>query len=569
MNNKISVILFAFLAFSCHDSTTSENEIEPSPDIPDVEMESPNETEGDYNWDDSGATNIILKESTVEVTGDGAVFANKTVTIEKAGTYNISGSWADGQIVVDTEDADNVNLILNEAEINTSVSSAISILNAEKVVLKLAEGTENSLTDGVYDEEEDNNGALFSKTDLLIFGTGKLTVNANYKDGIVSKDGLVIENGVFEINAPDDGIRGKDYIVVHNGHFVIQAGGDGLKSDNDEDEGFGYISIDAGTFDVTAGADGFQAETVLLIEDGDFDLNTGGGSAQTIEDESSAKGLKAGAKLIVNQGTFKIDGADDALHSNQYIVVNDGEFDLSTADDAIHADEAVEINGGNIVINKSYEGLESRVLTINGGHIWVTSSDDALNVTDGTSTDGPGGFGGANGGSANAFMYIKGGYIVVNSGGDGLDANGSIEMSDGTVLVHGPSRSGNGALDYDNSFKMTGGFLVAVGSAGMAQQPDESSTQYSVLANLSRSQEAGTFFNIKTSGGEDVITFQSLKNFQSIVVSSPTFTNGGSYKLYLGGTSSGNSSDGLFLDGSYSGGTEYKSFTISSVSTHF
>ena len=66
--------------------------------------------------------------------------------------------------------------------------------------------------------------------------------------------------------------------------------------------------------------------------------------------------------------------------------------------------------------------------------------------------------------------------------------------------------------------------MVAVGSAGMAQAPSSSSTQYCVSVRLSSTQQAGSLFNIQSTNGDNIVTFKSAKSYQAIVVSSPDFT---------------------------------------------
>lgn len=235
----------------------------------------------------------------------------------------------------------------------------------------------------------------------------------------------------------------------------------------------------------------------------------------------------------------------------------------------MHADSALKINGGTINITKSYEGIESAVITINDGNIHVVSSDDGINAA-----------GGNDGSSINGrprqnmftlsgdyYLCINGGYIAVDAMGDGIDINGTIEMNDGIVIVNGPTNNANGALDYLGFFNVTGGYIVAVGSAGMAQAPSTSSTQYSVLYTSPSPQAAGTMVHIETDNGEEILTFVPTKEFQSIVFSSPELTNGVNYIVYIGGSSSGTASDGLYSDGAYSAGTQVASFTISSIVT--
>jgi hypothetical protein len=156
--------------------------------------------------------------------------------------------------------------------------------------------------------------------------------------------------------------------------------------------------------------------------------------------------------------------------------------------------------------------------------------------------------------------------VVVDAGGDGIDINGAVTMTAGTVIVNGPTDNSNGALDF-SSFKMTGGYLVAVGSSGMAQALSTTSTQYSVLVNFRSASSAGTLIHIETSNGDDVVTFKAAKQFQSIVVCSASLQKGATYDVYLGGSSTGTLQDGVYTGGVYTAGTKYTSFTINSIVT--
>ena len=169
--------------------------------------------------------------------------------------------------------------------------------------------------------------------------------------------------------------------------------------------------------------------------------------------------------------------------------------------------------------------------------------------------------------TGDTWLTINGGYLVVNSGGDSLDANGAIEMTGGVVLVHGPTNSGNGALDYDGTFNISGGLLAAAGSAGMAQAPSGTSTQNSLSINFSAAQAAGTIVHIEDSHGNTVLTFAPAKDFQSLVVSSADLVTGESYTIYTGGGSTGESSDGLYTEGTYTPGSLYTTVTAQSAVT--
>ena len=154
--------------------------------------------------------------------------------------------------------------------------------------------------------------------------------------------------------------------------------------------------------------------------------------------------------------------------------------------------------------------------------------------------------------STSGMIYFNGGYVYVNASGDGLDANGSIEMSGGTVIVDGPTDGGNGALDYDATFNISGGLLIASGSNAMLQTPSSSSSQNTIVVSSNTSSH--TLVNIQDSTGTDLITYAPSKSSQVIMISSPEFKTGETYTISTGGTSTGTEIDGLYKGGSYSGG---------------
>lgn len=530
-------------------------------------------------WENAAATTIVLDGSAITVEGEGVSVAGSQATITAAGVYAISGALTDGQIIVDTGDEAPVYLLLNGVELNSSTSAPLFISKAEEVVIVLADGTQNTITDAASyvfasAEEDEPNAALFSKASLTITGSGALTVQGNYNDGIASKDGLLIDGGVITVSAVDDGIRGKDYLVVKNGSLAVTAAGDGLKADNEEDATLGYIQIEAGTVQVNAGGDAITAQSQVLVTGGEFNLTSGGGSTAVIDDTLSAKGIKSAVAVQIDGGSFTIDSADDAVHSNASITINGGVFTIASGDDGMHADQTLTINAGEIDITRSYEGIEGAVITLNGGSVHLVASDDGVNVAGGVDSSGGMRGGRPGGASQDAFtytgdyyLYINGGYLVVDAAGDGIDVNGAFIMTGGVALVNGPTMDGNGALDYDAGFNISGGLLVAAGSAGMSQAPGSASTQNSLLLNYSATQAAGTLIHIQDSAGNAILTFAPTKDYQSLAFSSPALVTGETYTVYSGGSSSGTVTDGLVEGGVYTPGTEYTTFTVESVVT--
>lgn len=530
----------------------------------------------DEAWDSSTEIPIVLNGDSATVDGNGASADGSIVTIDAAGTYSLQGTLNDGQIIVDTDDDELVRLILDGVDIHSSTSAPLYVADAAEVVIVLADGTQNTLTDGTTyvlpdPTSDEPNAALFSTADLTITGDGALTVHGNTNDGIASKDGLLIAGGTLTVDALDDGIRGKDYVVVEDGNLTVAAQGDGLTSDNEEDASLGYVAIEQGTVTIDAGGDAITAQSDVLIAAGNFVLTAGGGSGSTVDGTTSAKGIKGQASVTIDGGTITIDAADDAVHSNGVIVIDDGTFSIATGDDGMHADTSLTIAGGNIDITESYEGLESAVIIIDAGDIHVVSSDDGLNVAGGNDASG---FGGRPGPgqdlfatSSDQYLNIHGGTIVIEAAGDGIDINGSVDMTGGLLIVNGPTEQMNGALDFDAGFTISGGTVIAAGSAGMAQVPGASSSQNSVLIYFSTTQPAGSLVHITNSAGENVLTFAPDKAYQSLAFSSSALVQGETYTVYVGGSTAGTVQDGVYTDGSYRGGTEYASFTVSSAVT--
>lgn len=490
---------------------------------------------------------------------------SKSLNITKEGVYHLTGTIEDGLVTVNTNG--NVKLILDSVSIKNSSGPAIYVEEAENVVIATINGTTNSLEDASSYQGYDSDvvGTIFSHDDLILDGEGILKVISNCEDAIVSKDDLKIIRGTYQITSSDDGIRGRDSVYIKDGDFTIQSKGDGIKTTNDTDSEKGFILIENGTFSINASSDGIQSEAKLLIKNGDFNITTGGGSSITSihedwgrwgssssssSDNSSAKGLKSGDNLVIENGDITIDSSDDSIHSNNYLGIKNGVYHISSGDDGIHADTQLIIDGGEIEITQSYEGLESASITINSGNISIVSSDDGINVAggnDASAMNRPGQNSFSE--SSDYVLTIRGGTIYVNASGDGLDSNGSIYMYDGSVTVDGPTNSGNGALDYDREFVIYGGTLIAGGASGMAQGVSNSSSIYNVLIHFTSNYGDSDTITITNSNNQEIISYHSAKSYSSLVVASPELKNENTYTIKVNGD-------------------EYQTFTISSITTN-
>ncbi len=553
----------------------------------------------DASYDEATATKITLQNTTASVSGNGGSVQGSVITISSAGTYIVSGTLDNGQILINVPKTDKVQLVLDNASITCLSSAPIYIQQADKVFLTLAENSQNTVTDTenyqFAEGEDEPSAAIFAKDDLTINGTGALVVNASYNNGIQGKDDLTITGGNITVTAPNNAIKGKDSVAIMDGTFTLTADGDGIQASNAEDTSKGWVSIQGGTFTITAQNDGIQAETNLQITGGSFAITTGGGSqnastttsgeqntgwgnwgrmnmgqnpqtTENADDTPSAKGLKATTAIAVTAGTFTIDSSDDSIHSNGNVTLQGGSYTLLSGDDGIHADAALVVEDGAIDIQKSYEGLEGLSVTINGGNISAVSTDDCINSAggDGSSINGrPGQNSFAQNGDV--FIRITGGTLVLDAGGDSLDSNAGLYVDGGLILISGTTNTGDSTLDFDGESVITGGVVLAAGPSQMAQNFGSTSTQVSVGIYYSSTQQAGTLATLVDAQGNVVAAFAPSKQYTHLIISSPDLQQGQTYSLYTGGQIELDENN-YASQGTLSGGTKLCDITISSAS---
>lgn len=509
---------------------------------------------------------ITLAQDNIQIQGSGATVSGNTVTILVGGTYGLRGLLTEGQVVVDARGQDTVKLLLSGAEVRNSTDAALRVSNAGSTILLLDAGTENCFQSGqkldVTTAQKDDSaagGAIYARDDLTIQGSGTLIVGGYINNGIHTTNALVVEGGDIRIEALNDGLKGKDSVTVRDGSIVITAGGDGIQANDTTGEGYGTITLEGGSIQIVSQGDGIQAETALTITAGEIDVTAGGGSgqAQTMltekwgksgrwpqgwdmeeEDTVSAKGLKSGTALTVSGGEITVDTKDDGLHSNGTIRICGGGVAVSSGDDGIHADDGLWIEAGEIQILQSYEGLEANQITLSGGNISIVSSDDGVNANGGSAAMG--GRGGMASGTAGEMpnLIISGGTLRVNAEGDGLDSNGNLLIQGGVVVVDGPQSSGNGALDSGSESggvcQVSGGTVLAIGAAGMAESFGEGSAQCSFFCTVSGIR-AGSQLTIQDSEGQVLFTHTAAKSASSVVFSSPELRVGQTYTLTVDG----------------------------------
>lgn len=517
------------------------------------------------SYNEASAINITLSGDSASCASPLVSISESTVTICGEGTYVISGTLDNGMIIVDTDKNTKVQLVFNGVSIHKSDSAALYIKSADKVFVTLAEDTKNTLSGGeTYTAIDENNidSVIFSKDDLTLNGNGSLAISSAAGHGIVSKNDLVITGGNYEITAKNHGITGKDSIRIADGDFVIRAGKDGMHADNDEEEEKGFLYVAGGNFNIDADGDGIDASSTLTVTGGNFTITSGGGadkaephqnadfrgggffsggnmenssnSSNQDTDSTSTKGIKGSSKITVTDGTFTINSADDALHSNADLHIAGGSFLLATGDDGMHANNALVILDGNISITESYEGIEGKTIEICGGNISLQADDDGLNAAGGNDTSGFGRGMDLFSSQEGVYILISGGNIKIDADGDGIDSNGDLTVNGGTIYVDGPTNSGNGALDKNGTATINGGTLIALSTAGMAETFDSSSTQGCILVNTDSVHAAGTIVELLDESENVLFHYTSSKSFQSVILSDPSILVGKTYRLKIG-----------------------------------
>lgn len=530
---------------------------------------------------------------------------------KKGGTYVFTGKGNDMSITVKKEATGPAELLLAGLDLTASYTAPIVVKknSTTTATITALEGHINSLTDkelnnaDLYGDTTEDGGdgtnvefaesaCIKGKTaaQLTLNGEGTLKLNCASKNAVkVGESGsLTIEDIHLDITSAGHGISSDNTLTVNSGEITIDAVSDAMRADPDAIDAeagcSGIINITGGKFDITAGSDGIQAAQDLTISGGDFEIQTGAGYNDRAfnKDTMSCKGLKASFNtdeteestdtsaatntIEITGGTFALNTADDAVHSDAYIVISGGEFNIKTGDDGVHADTSLTLGqeGGadedaSIMVETAYEGLEGGCVYLYSGTYHVEASDDGINAagdtneTDTGSTGdsfnpggGPGRPGQQMGGGAGMVtsgcnINIAGGKTYVNVAGDGLDANDSLNITGGKTIVFGAAASSdNQPLDCDGTITISGGTVFAAGSSGMATSISSASQSYVTYGgsgmgggmgrpgstSSSGNITSGQTINVKNNG-TTVFNIVTPKNVNYVLYSSPEVTTSG------------------------------------------
>lgn len=528
-----------------------------------------------YEWDETAATTFISLGDEINVDGSGVKLSGSDIIIEDSGQYEITGTLADGRIVIDAKN-ETVCIRLNNANISCSYSSAIYGYKADKLTIVLKDGTENSMEDAAdysfsddwsTEAEEEPNACLYAKMDLLLCGTGSLSVTGNREQGITCNDIFEIADVTLQINSAGKALLGKDKLVVSDADITAEAGDDALHSN-------GNVLLNGGTYMLAAGDDGIHADAGVVADH----------VSMTITE--SNEGIE-GWQIYLIDSDITIDSEDDAVNATSD-ATDEMDFGGNFGNDEFGNRD---FDGGGLRSgNKDGENFDGGMTVPDMGdsETLPDMGDGGMTVPDTEFGDGqtppdmedgkmtvPGDFSESDGSGEQTdslteeteiLLTIKNTNLYINAGGDGIDSNGSVYMDGGLVVVYGPANSGNGGLDYNNEFEMVSGTLLVMDMSGMAMQPNICSLP-GIDVTLSQNLTAGEAVCVTSENYS--YCFVILKNCNHFTLITPDMTEGDEVTVLTGGSCDEDLVEPLVKDAVYGGGSEAAVLTLESGITTY
>lgn len=497
-------------------------------------------------------------------TSDGVTQSGSVYTITKAGEYTVTGLLSEGQLIVDAGDEDEVTIVLNGTSITCSSGSPIYVKNASKVEIKSEENSFNEVIDNRTEATEDSsddagNAAIYATCDLKLVGKGALVVTGNYNNGIQSKDDLSIKNVIVKVTAVNNAVKGNNAVDIESGNIIaISAKGDGIKTSNsnisNKGNQKGIVTITGGNIDVYAACDGIDAAYVVDIS-GDGNLNIYTDTYSEYSEEVTSSGSSSGTSTSRNSSANKTASANTV----SYVAASDTIANAPGGSgggnmggmDGQNGGNAPDMNGGSGGnkaggnrpgmpgdFNKSgnssgqsysTNGIKAESeINISGFTINISSTDDGIHANSDsgvleTGEDGKG------------TIVINGGSITISSGDDGIHADKQLDVNDGYINVV-TSYEGLEAI----TINLNGGKIyVYATDDGINACTGDGKT--SPIVNVT-----GGYIDVTTTSGDT-----------DGIDSNGNYVQTGGFVLVKGGSSSGNVSGSIDVDGTVTitGGT--------------
>ena len=543
------------------------------------------------DWETDKATRITLLDDHIAVSGGGAYAFDGNAMITSKGKYVISGTLTDGSIVVDADSNSKVWILLDGVNIRCSDNACIRVEQADKVFITLAEGSENHLTTENFSEEailSSVDAALFSRDDLTLNGMGNLDVQAKAGHGIASNDRLVITGGCITVNAARDALNANDCLYLCSAALSLTAADEGIDVDGDTS----LTYMESGRVEISSGDNGLNTQGSLLIAGGELSIDAGddGISAAdritvldgTVTIRAYDDGVHSDTSVAVSGGTIDLQECYEGMEAVT-VEISGGEIRICPEDDGINANGEIGGPGGFRDGRNGFgmgpgdqpgrdfgmmpEGMPDDFanggrpqhpagMEDNSGQAWTGEapgsppegmtmdrpSEMPADPKTGMETSPERDAGTEAGSITESWIHISGGSVIIVNDiardADGLDSNGDILITGGSVRISLVNSGSNSALDYGSesggTCVITGGEVIACGSYSMAEGFDSSSTQCSILYNYSRGAAAGTEVRLVDSTGKVILEYEIPNTFSSVVLSSPELKTGETYTISIG-----------------------------------
>lgn len=416
-----------------------------------------------------------------------AAASSSRVVLSQGGTYLLSGTLEDAQLVLDVPAGETVRLVLRGVDMHSEHGPVILSKGGCTVVLVLEDGTENTLTDGksyLYTATAKQDAAVSVEGDLLLTGGGSLTVDAAHYDAILSRGALVMAQGSVTVTAWRDGLIGSKSLTVSGGRLSVTSGVTAL-SVPAQKSGQGDLTISGGQVTLISGGDGAAAAGSLSVTGGETLIVSGGGSENRSYGEgseswglwgglpqqspqgeeppiperetpvaASAHGLSAGKSMNLSGGAVTLDCSDAALYSAGALLLSGSAVTVSGGDTALSAQGQLTLSAGDVTVLTARRGVAAEGMTVSGGTLSVSSAEEGLVLSGGYPSEETGTPSDAR------RMTVTGGTLSVCSGTHAADIAGSLFQSGGTVLL-GSGREQNPLRCA--AARVSGGTLLAAG----------------------------------------------------------------------------------------------------------
>ena len=493
------------------------------------------------SYDESRATQITLADQTATVTGQGASFSAQTLTITQAGTYVLTGSGKNLKLVVEVADTDQVHLVFQNLTLEGE-GTLLQVNKAQEVVISLAEGSQNALTESQASDDEKVKATIHSQVPLTLNGTGSLTLTALTKNALEVEDDLKVLSGTYTVKAANHGFKAEGALNIEAATLTIEAGKDGLHAEHDETTERANISLNPTQLSIAATEDGVDTGNELTIKGG------------TITVSQSEEGLEA---RVIRQlgGDVTIKSSDDGVNASAgssnktsdtsaTSKTTDASATSNTADTSSSASQATtdsatasapdsQAAADPAATSQPDQASEDKNQTPPAPPAGQAPPQGGQPPQDG---QGPGGMppGGQEESDPSLEIILEGGTLTVDAEGDGIDSNGTVTISGGSLVVNGSVHDGNGPLDASGDITITGGTVWALGTSDMLQGFAQGSTQASITANIAGT--AGQTLIILDANGKEVARQTASKDFQAVIMSSADLVDGQTYTIQVDGT---------------------------------